>query len=240
MIDFHSHFLPDIDDGAKSVCESVEILSSSYSQGITLCVATPHVTVHKNDEIDTFLSKRAESVKELEAELSKNERRIPKLRYGAEVMLDNDISEFKDIKKLCIEDTNIMVVELPVLTYLPSYSDWIYSLSVKGIHLILAHVERYHYFKHLHDEIEDLNITYQVNAESLLYLHGRHFTKKLYNSEKNVIISSDVHGMTHRKNYMLDAHNKIAKRSKTMADDLFERNAYHLLINNPIIKHNGM
>ena len=51
MIDAHAHFLPNIDDGAKSVDESLAMLREAYKQGVRLCVATPHAVIHDNDEI---------------------------------------------------------------------------------------------------------------------------------------------------------------------------------------------
>ena len=63
MIDLHSHFLPDIDDGAKSVEESITMLSNSFLQGVGVCVATPHCILHHENSIKTFLQHREKSFK---------------------------------------------------------------------------------------------------------------------------------------------------------------------------------
>ena len=54
MIDIHTHFLPGIDDGAKSGEMSLDMLCSAAEQGVTLCVATPHCVVHGNDDVEVF------------------------------------------------------------------------------------------------------------------------------------------------------------------------------------------
>ena len=40
--DIHSHILPGVDDGAKDICESVELINSMKKEGITAVIATPH------------------------------------------------------------------------------------------------------------------------------------------------------------------------------------------------------
>ncbi len=237
MIDLHTHTLPDIDDGAKDASVSLKMLSDSYSQGTSVCVATPHIIVHEESEIDEFLSKRALSVHALKTELNKTPLKIPKLFFGAEVLLDNDVSEFKSINKLCIQNTNLMLVELPMRSYSKNYSEWLYSLSVKGIDLILAHIERYPFFDRLHYELEGTNITYQINADTLLSISGRSIAKRLYQSGNRIVVSSDAHGITYRKNHMREAYEKIEKRSKDMADDLFNNYAARLLVDSMKSKH---
>ena len=60
MIDFHSHILPCLDDGSKSVDESIKMLKTLASQGVKKVVATPHF--YANDEsIEQFLNRRDEA-----------------------------------------------------------------------------------------------------------------------------------------------------------------------------------
>lgn len=229
MIDLHTHILPNIDDGAKTPQESVKLLHESYSQGISICVATPHIVVHNNAKIGEFLSKRAESIKELKNELLTAKCNHPNVLFGAEVLVDNDLSEYEDIKKLCIQGTNLLVVELSYTTYSKYYPEWLFSLSVQGISLILAHIERYPYFDRLHHNLEGTNITYQINAETLLSASGRGLAKRLYQAGHQVIASSDTHGIAYRKNYMLEAYKKMEKKDKPMADNIFNTYALQLL-----------
>ena len=42
MIDFHNHVLPGVDDGAKTLEESIEMLRFATKQGITEVVQTVH------------------------------------------------------------------------------------------------------------------------------------------------------------------------------------------------------
>ncbi len=228
MIDIHTHVLPGVDDGSDSAEESLKMLSDSQSQGITHCVATPHITVHSTEDIDTFLANRKNSFDVLQAEIEKSSISTPKIILGAEVLLDNDITEFSGIEKLCIENTNLMLVELPTVRFDPHYTDWLYSISVHNIGLILAHVERYDYFDEIIDELEELDVTYQINARTILSSAGKSLAKNLYRSGHRVIISSDTHSTTFRKNHMLEAYEKV-KKHKDMASDIFNDYAKQIL-----------
>ena len=42
LIDFHTHVLPDMDDGARDASESVKILEALAAQGVGIVYATPH------------------------------------------------------------------------------------------------------------------------------------------------------------------------------------------------------
>ena len=60
MIDFHSHILPGIDDGSKSVEMSIKMLRREAQQGISRVVATPHF-YPQTDNPERFLRRRAEA-----------------------------------------------------------------------------------------------------------------------------------------------------------------------------------
>ena len=57
IIDFHSHVLPGIDDGSKSVEQSIAMLKREAEQGITHVVATPHF-YPQEDRPEKFLRRR--------------------------------------------------------------------------------------------------------------------------------------------------------------------------------------
>ena len=52
MIDIHTHILPDIDDGAASVDVSIDMLDAARAMGVTIIVATPHLTAPLTPEYE--------------------------------------------------------------------------------------------------------------------------------------------------------------------------------------------
>ena len=82
-IDFHSHILPEIDDGASSVGESVEMLKILADAGVECVVLTPHF-YRQNESIEKFLDRRGKAYEKLCA-ATQGISGIPKLVLGAEV-----------------------------------------------------------------------------------------------------------------------------------------------------------
>ena len=227
MIDLHSHYLPGIDDGAKDTKDSLRMLAEAFKQGVKLCAGTPHAVVHSNEDIDVFLKSRHESIERLlSGPISEP---IPKLIYGAEVFLDNDVSQYSDIKKLCIGDTDLLLVELSTRKYNPNYSEWLYSLNLIGIVPILAHIERYPYFEEFVAELDDVNVAFQMNCKTILKYRWRKYLIERSLPGANYLVSSDMHDMSFRKCRMKKAYDKVNKRYDHIAEQLFGGTASRLL-----------
>ena len=69
IIDFHSHFLPCIDDGSKSTEMSLEMLKKMKGQNVDTVVATPHFYADEN-RIDDFLSNRENAYNSIKNEIN--------------------------------------------------------------------------------------------------------------------------------------------------------------------------
>lgn len=226
MIDIHSHVLPEVDDGARSVEESLQMLRDSYNQGVEACVATPHCTVHNNDSINDFCKKREEGFLRLKPYLDES---CPRIILGGEIYLDNDLSRYEDIKKLCIGDTDFMLVEFPFRKQSKQIADWIYSLTIMGITPIIAHIDRYPNWKKLMEELSELNVIYQLNATIFLSMGTRHIAKKILEKNEIFIVSSDMHNTDVRCSYMEKAYMRAEKMYPLDVDELFGENAKKIL-----------
>ncbi len=229
MIDLHSHFLPGIDDGAKTVDESIAMLTDSFSQGVKTIVATPHCALHDKDSITSFLSHRDESLNKIKDALKDNSAEIPHILLGAEIYLDNDITEYEGLKSLCIENTNFMLIEFPHIGFQPKSADWIYELTLLGIKPIIAHVDRYAETEEIFSSLADVDVIYQVNASNFLSFSGRRILRQLFKYDVPFIASSDMHNMTTRPSCMQKAYMKARKSFSTLSEDLFINNAQEIL-----------
>lgn len=229
MIDLHAHFLPSIDDGSTDVEMSIQMLTESAGQGVEICVATPHCLLHKQDNLSAFLSKRSESIQLLEEELKKRNVSHPKLLYGAEVMLDNDINSYSGIENLCIGDTPYMLLEFDIVRDSRKYADWLYSLTLRGIKPIIAHIDRYPDFDVLLKEFKGIDLIYQINSGRFCSFWGRNIIKHLMKFHNTYIVSSDMHNTTTRSCNMQPAYQKALKKFPDKADELFITNAQRIL-----------
>ena len=222
MKDLHTHCLPGMDDGAKSVEESIEMLCKSYKQGVTLCAATPHCVLHEEGDIDKFLQKRENCLNLLKAGLAAAPHDVPQLILGAEIYFDNDISRYEGIEKLCLTDTNKILVEFPITSYKKQYTEWLYNLNVKKLIPIIAHIDRYHFWEDVVRELSGLHVIYQLNATRMLTLSGRHLIKSILKHDTYCIISSDMHDTVNRISHMDESYAKAKKHFPSIVDGMFD------------------
>ena len=229
LIDLHSHYLSGIDDGAKNVGESIKMLSDSFRQGVRLSVATPHCTIHRSEDIERFLKIRQHSIERLNSERERKSVTLPGQLYGAEIYLDNNINAYPDIEKLCIGETNLLLVEFPLEKYNHACADWLHSLNLTGIRPVVAHIDRYIFWQEMLNDFQGLDIVYQINAARFLSFSGRRLIKKLLKYHLFYIVSSDMHNMQNRSCNMSDAYKKAEKwLGKKTALKLFQTNAKKL------------
>lgn len=226
-IDLHSHCLPNIDDGAKSVEESLSMLRESYRQGVGICAATPHCTVHRQADIDRFLAKRQAGFDKIKNELKEGEH--PKVILGAEVYLDNDLNNYEGIEKLCLENTSYIMLEFPIDKANPAWAEWIYALNRKGLKVLVAHVDRYPEWEKMMADFKGLDVKYQVNASRFIEFMGGRLLKALMGYNHGYIISSDMHNTTTRACNIEKAYIKAKKKYPEVVDQIFGLNAEKIL-----------
>ena len=215
-VDFHSHIIPYIDDGAKNAKSSIALLKESYNQGVTDIVATPHFCGTERD-VDFFINKRAAMLEILQERISKENILIPNIYTGAEVMLQKGLSDYDNLNSLCIENTDYILIEMP-------YADWSDSLFVEINNIIkkrqlipiIAHVERYFdaytsYEKY--KKLVNLDVILQFNATSFFNLFSKNKLKELIKRSNNrpVILGSDCHDIKFRSTHLKKAYKTIKK-----------------------------
>jgi len=139
MIDLHSHILPGIDDGARTLEESIEMARLAVKDGIRLLAATPH---HNNGRYSNESYNVKQAIDHLNKEL--NRLSIPlKLMPGQEIRI-NDLfwGEWEAGNLLTLNDSQYMLIELPTQHVPRDLWDIIHEMRIKGIVPIIAHPER--------------------------------------------------------------------------------------------------
>lgn len=222
MLDLHSHCLPGVDDGAKDLSESIAMLSDSFKQGVRVCAATPHCRVHRPSSVDTFLEKRAKGLEKLKPHLTDE---MPKIILGAEVYLDNDINNYGGIERLCLENTDYIMLEFPIDKADPRWAEWIYELNRKGLKVLVAHVDRYMEWEKMMADFKGLDVKYQVNASRFTEFMAGRLVKALMEYGHDYVVSSDMHNTKFRSCNMGKAYEKAKKKFGDKADLLFSENA---------------
>lgn len=192
VIDFHSHILPGIDDGSRDVATSLQMLHAAAEQGIDVMVATPHFYAGSTTP-EQFLCRRETAFLSLpEQELSG----LPKIICGAEVAYFSGISKADDIESLCIEGTNLLLLEMPFAAWTERNIWEIELLLNRGMQPVIAHLERFFSFqkdKHMISKLLDLPVCVQMNAECLLSWRKRRQVLSMFQRRQAHLLGSDCH-----------------------------------------------
>ena len=187
MIDFHTHVLPGLDDGAHDVDTAKTMLQMQLDQGVDTVLLTSHYYGKKHSP-SQFLEKRKEAFERLAPHIPQG----VSVRLGAEVHFTGiNTPDYEELCHLAIEGTDYMLVELPFTTkwtndLMERLSDFVYET---GCTPIIAHVERYQEVLKNPAIVSEL-----VNMGCLIQVNARAFSEK---SEKNFAFALLKHGLVH-------------------------------------------
>lgn len=210
MIDFHSHILPGIDDGSPDVSTSLRMVAEMKRQGIETILATSHFYATKQSP-EQFLFNRYHAFERLSPQLS---ARSPEILLGAEVLFFPGISRMRELPDLCVEGTNLLLLEMPFKPWSENTVQEVKSLASSGEYtILLAHIERYYSQqpRRVWDEFLDYGMLMQANADFFLSLFSRHKALRLLKESRIHLLGTDAHNMTTRAPRMQEAVSVIRK-----------------------------
>jgi protein-tyrosine phosphatase len=196
MIDLHSHILRGLDDGARSLEDSVEIAHGALADGIRVIAGTPHV----RDDWPTDPSAMEYRVAELRAALE--ERRIPlDVRPGGEIALEwLDRLPLEELRRFGLGgNPRYLLVETPYYGWPLGLAERLFELVGAGITPVLAHPERNIEVQVRREQIERLvdgGVLVQVTAASADGRSGpqvRECARMLIHTGLAHLLASDAH-----------------------------------------------
>lgn len=240
MIDVHNHILVDVDDGAKSVEESILLLEQAKSEGVTDIVTTPH---HLHPRYDNNIQVVKEKLEEL-----RNNEIIKQLGInlypGQEIRVtDQIIDDIHNGKIEGINNSKYLLVEFPS-NEVPHYSHKLfYELQNMGYVPIIAHPERNKAIAENLDILFDLvngGALSQITSSSLLGDFGRKVKKislQMIDNNLTHFVASDAHSSSVRPFVMDKLFNE--RKLKTYYEDLesFMKNGKAVINDERISKH---
>lgn len=165
-MDLHSHLLPGIDDGVKTVEEAIEVIQAFYRLGYRKLYTTPHVMTDAFRNTPEII---LGSLEILKTEIA-NRKIDLQIFAAAEYYLDEYLLEAINSDKLLTIGENHLLFETNFLSEPLNLKDFIFRATTKGYRLILAHPERYIYLQSDLSKAEDLlnrGVTFQINISSL-------------------------------------------------------------------------
>jgi len=221
MVDFHSHILQEVDDGSRSLDESITLLREAEKVGFDKIILTSHYMedyYRKNVlEREGAISNLKETAKRMNIKLD--------LHIGSEIFLTGNIVELlKNSEASTISNTSYVLFELPFNIEPINLMDIIYELKHNKLIPVLAHPERYQYFfdkPEIYSDLVEKGVMLQANYGSFIGKYGSKeqlVAKKLLKCNLIHFLGSDVHrpnSIYPKMSEILDIITDIAGEEKT-------------------------
>ena len=195
QLDMHNHVLPGVDDGAKNLEESLNMLRKYAEIGWSHIVATPHINEAYYPNQPADLIKVCAHLKKI---LLKEEIPIT-LELAAEYQTDALFrSQLEDGTLLTFKGNRILI-ELPFFQPPLDWEQYFFDAQMKGFTPVLAHAERYLYWKKElknFDILLDRGVELQLNLSSLIGKYGadvKELAEMLIHNNAYQWVASDAH-----------------------------------------------
>jgi protein-tyrosine phosphatase len=229
MIDLHSHILPDLDDGAATWEDSLEMARMAVADGIRTMVASPHLFRHRAinlaevnpkgaiiDKIREFKQKLAAAGLDLEILPGCD---FPLCFEGLQLLENNEILTIN-------EGGRFLLLEFPDSSLPPATEDICFRLTSKGITPIITHPERHFIFQEMPQKLSrliDLGCLVQLTAASLTGGFGRQVARaarEMLRKGYCHILASDAHSPSFRPPLLsqaLEAASSLVGQTRALA-----------------------
>ena len=196
-VDLHSHLIPGIDDGAKTLDDSIQLILELKALGFHKIITTPHI-------MSDYYRNTPESINSglylLRTELLKRNIDI-EIEAAAEYYYDEYFLELLKTDNLLTIHKEYLLFELSYLTKPSGIDEVIFKIQTKGLKPLLAHPERYPFLKMAdYTKYKEAGCLFQLN---ILSLTG-HYGEQAMNNATQLIelgyidfLATDLHHMHH-------------------------------------------
>ncbi len=186
-VDMHSHLVPGIDDGVKTLKESIAIYKKMADLGYRKVITTPHIN------FDYYPNSKESILRSFEIVKQEIERQNINLSLGvaAEYFVDEHFRELLSKKELMPFDGNRILIEFPFVNEPDHVQHILFDLQSNGYKPVIAHFERYLYW---HKNIEMATQLKEWGAELQLNLNSisGHYSKEIKKQAEKFILSTHV------------------------------------------------
>ncbi len=198
-VDMHSHLIPGIDDGAKTIEESLDLIRTLHQLGYTRLITTPHIMSDYYKNTPEIINAGLEAVrKALKAE------NIPvEISAAAEYYIDDGFLQKLESEKLMTFGDNHLLMEISYINPPDNIKQIFFRAQVLGYKPILAHPERYPFWYSNFDEyrsIRETGVLLQLNLNSLTGYYGpdaKKTAEKMIDLEMIDMVGTDMHHTKH-------------------------------------------
>lgn len=221
VFDFHTHILPEIDDGSRNIRESLQMIDVLTRQGVSGIAATPHFYAWQSSP-KNFFTNRQVAWEKLKPHLRPN---TPEIRLGAEVQYFEGIQNYSGLEYFCLEGTRLLLIEMPECKWTERMVSAILDIhDRRSINVMLAHIERYLSYnnKMAFELLLKHGILMQANTG--FFIDKQRKAMRLLRNNKIHLLGTDAHTMSYKKPNLAQALNiMIRKKGMPFIQKINER-----------------
>ncbi len=225
-VDLHSHLIPGIDDGSRSMEESLSLLKGMEALGYEKVITTPHIMSDAYRNTPEIIARGLNALREA----AKDEGIKIEIEAAAEYYLDDGFYDLIEKGKILTLKGNYLLFETSYFAKPIQLEEMIFMITSAGYKPLMAHPERYRYVKDPlkeYSRFKELGVLFQVNLNSFAGHYGRDAKQKVdFLSKEGMIdfLGSDVHHIkqvdTLSSVFMLDAYRNIFTNNTILNNDL--------------------
>ncbi|PVX47001.1 tyrosine-protein phosphatase YwqE [Flavobacterium sp. 103] len=223
-VDIHSHLLPDIDDGARTFEQTLELVQALQSFGVSQFITTPHIMYQVWDNTkESILAVKDQTIFKLE----KNEIRVP-FRAASEYLMDTQFVKLFQTGELLTLKDNYVLVEMSYINAPMQLYNILFDLQVAGYIPVLAHPERYTFYHNNFDEyvkLKRVGCLFQLNLLAVVGYYGESIAKmaeQLLQKGMYDFVGSDVHHSKHIASF----EEKVKLKDVTALKEVISNNQF--------------
>lgn len=221
----HSHLIPGIDDGAKDMEDSLQLIRGLIDLGYHKLITTPHVLIDYYPNTPTTIGNGYEAV---QAELKKLDIAV-EFQAAAEYLLDDHfITLLETDQPLLTLKDKMVLIELSFAVPAINLKEILFQVQLKGYQPVLAHPERYLYFganKGWYEQLKDAGCLFQLNLLSIKGYYGKgsqELAQYLIKKKYVDLLGTDLHHQKHLENLR---STRLSDAVKKLLDTGLIRNA---------------
>ncbi|MCI9585409.1 MAG: hypothetical protein HFH45_02085 [Bacilli bacterium] len=238
MKDLHTHVMYGIDDGSRTIEESMTMLERLSNEGVTDVMLTPHYI--ENSKYNCNNKNKKQLFKKIKQEAQRRGINI-NIYLGNEIMVNNNIMNLFNTEIATLNASKYLLIELPMEKEFDDLDLVIKELTSNGVIPIIAHPERYSYVKDNYKWLEEylkMGVLFQSNYESLFGKYGKEAKKtikKLLKHNMVHFLASDIHHESSKCN-LKKLHKKLKRiiKSEDNINDLLNNNFTKVIKNEDI------
>ncbi len=226
FVDIHSHILPGIDDGSENLVQSTDLLSRLNTIGFSKCIVTPHTLPEIWENTSEGITTTFNNTKlQLEEPLNNMLHRA-----ASEYMINDSFLQRLQTEPLLTLKDNYVLIEMSYLNPPLALKEIIFEIQLKGYQPLLAHPERYLFYRNstkMYETLKKLDVQFQLNLLSSVGYYGSSVAKTAdFLLKENFIdfVGSDVHHLRHVNAF----ENKIIVKSEKQLQDAIDKNAFFI------------